>query len=292
MACWGRCTMACERLSHETSGSIEPIAIRDAVDIAVGDSFACAATKGGSAACWGYNKSGALGVSGVESSRVPRVIAGVSHAVEIAATERMACARTANGDVYAWGGRSAATPRRIAAMSGATALLDDAQRCCARREGGFACIRDVDEEPVVTAFRPGPCGCELGATGELRCEMRELPASPSMRGEGYQAPLAACSLGGLADVRDFTVAGGAGYALRSNGDIFRWGSVGRLGERAPLEEVAGLPAVQSLASGAIGAVFAVDTEGSIWAWGTSSEHAISATDEHVAVPRRIWAPAP
>jgi hypothetical protein len=290
VACWGRCTMACDTLSHETSGSMEPIAIRDAVDIAVGDSFACAATRGGSVACWGYNSSGALGVPGIESSKAPRVIPRVSHAVEVAASQRMACARSANGDVHAWGGSRAAAPKRIAAMSGATALIEDPLSCCARVEGGFACIGDVDEEPAVTPYRPGLCGCELGEAGALRCEMQGMPSSPSMRGKGYQAPLLGCSLAALGDVRDFTIVGDAGYALRSSGEVWGWGAIGRLGERAPLAAVRGLSAVQSLASASLGAVFAVDAEGAIWAWGQSSEHAITATDEYVEAPKRIWVP--
>ena len=283
--------MACDTLSHETSGPMKPIAIHDeAVDIAVGDSFACAATGSGSVTCWGYNASGALGIAGVESSKAPIVIPGVSDAVEVATSQRMGCARSANGDVFAWGGRNAAAPRRIAAMSGAKALTADPLHCCARVESGFACIADVDEEPGVTPYRPGLCGCELGDAGGLRCEMRKSPSSPSMRGAGYQAPLMGCSLAELGDVRDFTIAGDAGYALLSSGEVWRWGAIGRLGERAPLGATSGLPAVQSLASGALGAVFAVDTAGTIWAWGRSSEHAITATEEYVETPKRIWAP--
>jgi hypothetical protein len=111
-----------------------------------------------------------------------------------------------------------------------------------------------------------------------------------MRGEGNQAPLMGSSLAALADERDFTIVGDAGYALRSSGEVWRWGAIGRVGERAPLAAVSGLPAVQSLASGALGAVFAVDAEGAIWAWGQSSEHAITATDEYVEAPKRIWVP--
>jgi hypothetical protein len=296
VGCWGRCTMACDAFAHETSGPMKSMGITNVVDVAVGDSFACAVHADGSVSCWGSTRSGAVGVTAPDHVGQPRLVEGAHEIVEIAATQSMVCARTKAGDVLAWGGELAVdggakghVPTPVAGMSGATAVFGDPLECCAQQGSGFACVAEGSRTATASSGRRGVCGCELASDGVLSCEMQGMPSSPDMRGEGYRAPPLACSIPRLEHVRDFVIDGESGYAIVDAGVVWRWGEIDS-SYVAPAA-MPGLPPVRAIAAGVRGAIFAVDEAGAIWGWGWSYEHGITASEERVATPVRVWTPA-
>lgn len=299
VSCWGRCTMGCETLSHETSAGLRTIAgVSNAVDVAVGDSFACAAQADGQLLCWGSNFYGQLGAVGLDSSATPRVVEGLADVVEVEASQTMTCARTRGGDVWAWGGvadasppppESTRRPRLVPEMRGATALSSDPWGCCAALgDGSFACLGAGEPQATRRPTRSGACGCGLDSAGTLRCEIRSLPGPPTIDGTHPTPPLLPCSIDAVDGVRDFVIADSAGYAIRRDGELWRWGEVDRLGPSTPLARMTVPPKVSSIATGIRGAVLAVDDAGALWGWGWSHEHGITATEEWVETPVRIW----
>ena len=87
--------------------------ITNAVDIAVGDSSACAVLSGGTAACWGFNYYGELGNNGstinnncstiYPCSSTPVPVAQLTNVVEIATAVTSTCAVLGDGTVACWG---------------------------------------------------------------------------------------------------------------------------------------------------------------------------------------------
>ena len=77
--------------------------VSDAAQITLGDHFACAATRAGTASCWGNNWMGRLGDGTLDSRDRPRPVVGLADVVETAAGVRHACARHGDGSVSCWG---------------------------------------------------------------------------------------------------------------------------------------------------------------------------------------------
>jgi hypothetical protein len=301
VSCWGRCSMGCDVRSHETSTGLREIAgVADALDVAVGDSFACVAQGDGRVRCWGSNFYGALGAVGIDWAATPREVEGLTNVVEVEASQTMTCARTGDGEVWAWGGVADASPpppdstrrpRAIPQIRGATGLSSDPWGCCAALgDGVFACVGDGAAEATRRPTRSGACGCGLDSAGTLRCEMRSRPGPPTIDGTRPKPPLLPCSIDAIDGVREFLIAGTGGYAIRNDGELWRWGGVDRWGSRSELARMTALPKVRSIATGVRGAVLAVDDAGVLWGWGWSYEHGITQNDEWIEAPVRIWAP--
>lgn len=300
VSCWGRCSLGCEVRSQETSTGLRAIAgVADAVDVAVGDSFACAAQANGRVMCWGSNYYGSLGAVGIEWAAAPLQVEGVADVVEVEASQAMTCARTRGGEVWVWGGVAQATPpppehapRAVASMQGATALSSDPRGCCAALAGGaFVCLQEGAVETTRRASRSGACGCGLDAAGTLHCEMRGLPGPPTADGTHPEPPPLPCSTAALDGVRDFVIADEAGYAIRNDAELWRWGGIDQWGSWSAPARMTALPKVRSIATGVRGAVFAIDDAGVLWGWGWSHEHGITATEEWVDAPVVIWSRA-
>lgn len=243
-----------------------------------------------------FNCNGALGTVGIDWVASPRAVEGISGVLEVASTPTMTCARTQGGEVWVWGGSADASapavPTRLDGIVGATGIFGDSRRCCASLgAGGFACVDTGTHIAEPRPTRSGDCGCTLDERAHLTCELHEMPTSPGMRPDNYVAPLHPCSVAGLDDVREF-VTTNAGYAIRSDGQLWRWGPTTQWGnQRTEPAVMTALPKVRSIAAGMGGAVFAVDDAGAIWGWGSSSQDAITHDDGWVATPVRIWNPA-
>jgi alpha-tubulin suppressor-like RCC1 family protein len=144
--------------------SLSPVPVaglRDAVEIAAGDIFACVRHRGGKVSCWGYAGDGMLGdgrspVPDSPGHRLtPGPVVGISDAVEIAAGDAHACARRVNGTVMCWGSdeyyqlgagdqvregcpgrRCSARPLRVHGLIDAVQIAAGSEASCARRVGG------------------------------------------------------------------------------------------------------------------------------------------------------------
>jgi hypothetical protein len=299
VSCWGRCEMGCGMRSVDTSTGLRTIAgVADAVDVAVGDSFACAAQADGRVLCWGSNFYGAVGTVGIDWVAAPLTVEGLADVVEVEAAQNMSCARTRSGNVLVWGGvadasppppESTRRPRVMPGMGGATALSSDPWSCCAALEdGSFVCAQAEAAAATPMPTRSGACGCGLDAKGTLRCAMQSLPGPPTSDGTHPEPPPLPCSIDAVEGVRDFVIADTAGYAIRNDGELWRWGGVDQWGSWSALARMEAPAKVRSIATGVRGAVFAVDDAGVLWGWGWSHEHGITATEAWVDAPVKIW----
>jgi hypothetical protein len=114
--------------------------LTDAVEVRVGESFACARRRSGAVACWGRNDEGQLGDGTNIDTFQPVTVSGLEDATRIGVIDSMACAIRSSGGVVCWGGniagkagpRVAATPIAIPNSSDAVEIagtcLVDADR--------------------------------------------------------------------------------------------------------------------------------------------------------------------
>jgi hypothetical protein len=319
--CWGRCGVACNGPGVPPAGgdtaSMPPQAVLELTDarrVVVGDSYACALLADGSVRCWGSNWDGPFGKPEPERSYGTVGVPGVEGVVELVAAQRgMLCARRADGSVLAWGGQILGADRNPEQMArrgptpvpeaaGAEALFPRGDGCCARTAAGELRCWDgrMHERDYVWNFEFGPaqpaglpagtravgdCDCVLAADRSLHCEAYGLPGAQLADGTTPPAPLLSCSIERLADVESFFSTTGWGCAVLTDGRAVCWGFGGVGTPPAPLA-VPGR--VTRFARTLMGANYALNDAGEVWAWGENSEHGIPGRDErHVAQPVKI-----
>jgi len=91
---------------NNTPCSTTPIAVSGSysfVTISAGDEHACALTVSGTAYCWGFNGSGALGTANTTSSTTPVPVSGGLSFTAISAGANSTCGVTQGQVVYCWG---------------------------------------------------------------------------------------------------------------------------------------------------------------------------------------------
>ncbi|HSQ62565.1 MAG TPA: hypothetical protein VLM85_05100 [Polyangiaceae bacterium] len=93
--------------SGSLSGSKTPVKVlsltQPAVQLALGDSFACARLSDGTVSCWGDNRDGQLGNGQVTPYGTASPVKNLTDAVSIAAGSYHACAVRAGGQLVCWG---------------------------------------------------------------------------------------------------------------------------------------------------------------------------------------------
>lgn len=184
----------------------------DAIDLASGDAFSCAASKSGAVTCWGRNDRGQLGDGSKEASRpFPGAIPDLEDGIAVTTGLAQACAVRKTGAVVCWGvndkgqlGRAAApTPLR----PGPVPKLDDA----------------------IAVSLGAEHGCALRRTGEVLCWGSD---AQGQLGDG------AGSRGGKVAQLSDAIALGSGRAhtcaLRRSGAVVCWGAnnQGQIGNNA------------------------------------------------------------
>ena len=115
-----------------------------AVAITAGAGHSCALLANGTAKCWGYNMTGALGNgSPGHSVTTPVVVTGLANAVAITAGASSTCALLANGTVQCWGISAVtqvitSTPVAVPGLANAVAITAGYVSTCARLANGTA----------------------------------------------------------------------------------------------------------------------------------------------------------
>lgn len=106
VSCWGFDNDG--QLGNGQTGTTSPtpvdaLNIADAVAVAAGSTFSCAARRGGGVACWGNNGSGQLGTGNTTPSPSPISVPNLKDVIAIAAGQVHACAVKKDGSVACWG---------------------------------------------------------------------------------------------------------------------------------------------------------------------------------------------
>ncbi len=235
---------------------------RAAVQVAVGDRFACGLLASGSVTCWGLGTSGQLGNGTTASSATPVQVRGLSSGVTgIAAGGAHACAVTSGGAVRCWGSglrgqlgngstTTSATPVQVSGMTrGVAGIAAGGWHTCAVTTTGAAlCWGENDEgqlgdgNPSVDSPTPGPVSglgsgvagisaggrhtCARMTSGDVRCWGEN---SLGQLGTGsFSSPVlephTVTGLGGVATA----VATGPGHTCASldDGTVRCWGGNG------------------------------------------------------------------
>lgn len=124
--------------------------LKDATQISVSDTHACALRKSKQIMCWGSNWSGELGDGTQEHRFAPVAVQLLDDAVEVTAGHHHTCARRAGGKVVCWGeGRSGQLGSGSASVKGmvevqgvtdaASITAGEDLSCAVRASGAVAC---------------------------------------------------------------------------------------------------------------------------------------------------------
>jgi alpha-tubulin suppressor-like RCC1 family protein len=285
--CWG--TNADGELGNGTTGggSAIPVAVstsgvlagRTLIQIAVGDTDACALASTGTAYCWGSNQDGELGNGTTTSSSVPvavstsGVLAGQS-LTQIAAGDGYTCAVASSGAAYCWGLNSWGG-------LGDGSYADSSVPVAVSTSGVLAGRALVQ----ITAASFGHT-CALDSAGAAYCwginSDGEI-GTGSASAAGSNVPVAVSTSGVLAGKTLTQIGTGEFHtcALASTGAAYCWGlnSAGELGNGSTTDASAPVPVTTSgvlagktltqIGTGGGNYTCAVDTAGASYCWGAN-----------------------
>jgi WD40 repeat protein len=124
--------------------SPKPLAVKDAVAVAVGRDHVCALDKAGVVRCQGKNDWDQLGDDTGLDRASPVEAVGLSGALAVVAGESSTCALTGQQAVYCWGSLGSdqlGRPTVIAALAGATALRFEGNGVCGLVGDRVECVK-------------------------------------------------------------------------------------------------------------------------------------------------------
>jgi alpha-tubulin suppressor-like RCC1 family protein len=184
--------------------------------IAVGLSFNCALTSGGSVECWGENDFGQLGVGTVTGpqtcpptafpcSTVPVAVIGLPSAKAIAAGGNEACAVTSAGAAKCWGDSSfgglgngtqqsfSSTPVDVTGLSSGVMSIDvgDLHACAVTSGGAATCWGLNGNGQLGDGTNTGPEKCGVDPNKLIACSTVPVPVT------GLSSGVDAISAGGF-----------------------------------------------------------------------------------------------
>ncbi|MBI5534474.1 MAG: hypothetical protein HY898_17245 [Deltaproteobacteria bacterium] len=239
--CWGQNTLGQIGDGTARSQTVVPRptrveAVRDAVEVSVGTTYACARLRSGSLKCWGssYNAQG----------KAPEALASVS----VSAYEGSACSLGMDGSASCWNGSSDAA-KAVGKVAGGKQIVGGRDHVCVLAEGGTVqCWGDSQEAFTVEGLGKA---VQLAAHGSRSC---------AVSGEGkvwcWDAKRKPEPVAGITDATMVSIGKSHGCARRRKGTVVCWGdgARGQLAngsmEQAPrlAQEVPGLQDVEQLAS--------------------------------------------
>lgn len=265
------------------SGSVVPapvVGLTDVTAIAGSSQQAYALRADGTVWAWGENSSGALGNGGFANSTVPVQVTGLTDVVAITSNAGSGFAVRADGTVWAWGLGFLGNPRPpwsspVAGLSGVTAITGNDSGAYVLRTDGTVWGWGSGQIGI------GPCGPDTGVS----CSS-EVPVRVS----------------GLTGVIAIAGSINNGYAVRTDGTVWAWGSNvdGALGNgvtcaptatvcesQAPVR-MSGLHDVTQIASFGAGG-YALCADGTVWSWGSNTVGALGndSVAGHTPVPVRV-----
>ena len=238
----------------DSSLAVPVIGMTSVVGAAMDEEAAIAVKADGTVWTWGDNTYGELGNGGVTASQSPQRVQTLSDITAVASEGNTFLALRADGTVWAWGqgdvgalgdgtSNDEHSPQQIVKLSSVVAIGGtDGAGFALRSDGTVWSWGSNNGESVLGN----------GTTGG-----NNLPAV----------------LPGLTNVTAIAIGGVSGYALRSGGTVFDWGSntYGQLGNGGTAIQptpaiVPGLPPVVQIASGQH-AAYALSSTGPVYGWG-------------------------
>jgi alpha-tubulin suppressor-like RCC1 family protein len=228
VACWGSNNFA--QLGSGGNGttthSLSPVAVNglaDAVAISAGGAHTCALKADRTAACWGNNDSGQLGIGPNANDKFKTSatqVIGLTDAVALSAGLFHTCALQANGNAACWGRNDSGelgdgTTVTRAITSAVTGLTD----AVAINAGG--------NSTDASGYRGRTCA--LKANGSAACWGDQGYAGSSSVQEVQATPIAVV---GLTSTAALSMGGDHACALKASGAIACWGNnrLGQLGD--------------------------------------------------------------
>ncbi len=243
--------------------------------VASGATTGYAVCTDGTVWAWGSGSFGKLGNGRASDSTTPVQVGGLTSVSAVAAGDEAAYALRSDGTVWAWGrghygalGNGAMldsnVPVRVAGLTGVTAIASAGYTGYALKDGRI---------------------WSWGNNGS-----GQLGVSTSGPGTDSAVPVQITTLSGVTGI-----SGGraSGYALRSDGSAWSWGSNGlnQLGDGDAVAKVVPVP-VSGLSSGVLGLSagfsngYVRKANGTVWAWGAAAGGALGngTVAPNVAVP--------
>jgi len=181
VACWGRNSegqlgLGDTKLDYYTSPQ-DLLDLSNVAVLAAGSRHVCAGFEDGSAACWGLNRWGSLGVGDTEDRSSPEIVPGLGGVTALAAGEHHTCARISDGSLSCWGNNADGQlglgdrtqrelPVTLPELGDVTSVAAGLAHTCARRaDGSLFCwgsnfygqlglggIRDTELNPKPVSF--------------------------------------------------------------------------------------------------------------------------------------------
>jgi alpha-tubulin suppressor-like RCC1 family protein len=279
VSCWGYNNDG--QLGNGMTGTSSPTPVDtrdivDAVNIAGGSNFTCAARRGGGAACWGANNAGQLGTGTNSASPAPISVVELKDVATVAAGQLHACAVKRDGTVFCWGegtngqlgnGGTSGSPKpvqvaslpeavQVAATERSTCALTRANKvlCWGANEVGQLgngaansspnpspiLVSNLNDAIAIAAGKNHVCATRSGGT--VVCWGA---GSSGQLGDGQSRPDASTATASFVNVSSITNAIGVGAGAAHScaptkvGGIQCWGANdrGQLGNRAQIPEL-------------------------------------------------------
>lgn len=256
-----------------TAGGAAPtVALATAPSVvALGTGHGCALLADATVACWGFNRSGQVGVSPEESQQdgsggafvmVPTRVEGLRDVAQIAAGHQTSCAVTRGGEVLCWG----AVDR-----TSAPAASDPPSHVPAKVPG---------LDGVVEVKTAGGPSCARKADGTVFCWGRNtyLSVAPSKlddRSASMNEVLAPTQIQGITDAVELAVGDSMTCARHATGEVTCWGRVQLVQDTytpdsAVPRRIPGVQRARQLAIAQSSAI-ALMEDGTVMAWGDSGD---------------------
>jgi len=239
--------------------------------VALGTGHGCALLADATVACWGFNRSGQVGVSPEQSQKddsggafvlVPTRVAGLHDVVQIAAGHQTSCAVTRGGEVLCWGAvdRTSApaasdppshVPAKVAGLDGVVEV---------KTAGGPTCARKSD--------------------GTVSCWGRNtyLSVAPSKlddRSASMNEVLPPTQIQGITDAVELAVGDSMTCVRHASGEVTCWGRVQLVHDTytpdsAVPRRIPGVQRARQLAIAQSSAIALIE-DGTVMAWGDSGD---------------------